>query len=265
MTKIRPYLCVVCFALLAACAPSQGLAPGSEMPSLERTRPNLANSSWLLVRFGDDAVLANTEITLAFDETASRASGRAGCNSYSAGVLTDDGLRFLNPISTLMACAPEIMEQEQRFFQALQGVTDYALEGDTLTLTGEEPLHFRAAQAAEEDAALEGEWLLETLTLSEDATVMLVTDAAATLSVDNEAATLSGSTGCNRYSAPFAKDGDLLRVGGVITTRMACDEARMRQEANFIRILESVHSFRLDGGRLVLSGDAGELTFVPQR
>src|SRR5262245_47359390 len=33
---------------------------------------------------------------------------------------------------------------------------------------------------------------------------------------------MAGSTGCNRYSAPYTLDGDRLELGAAITTKIAC-------------------------------------------
>lgn len=225
----------------------------------------LAGSRWVLERFGDQSVLASTEITLMFDDTDSRAGGRAGCNSYSAGFTTDDGLSFMNPVSTLMACAPEIMEQESRFFRALEGVTEFLLNDNTLTLIGNEDLVFRAEQTVDEEAAaFEGSWVLASLSLTDGETVTLQTEFDVTLNIDTASNSLVGHASCNRYSAPFIRDGNRLQLSGVALTRMACEDVRMQQEATFVRVLEGVTNFQFDNGGLILSGEAGGLVFVPQ-
>ena len=69
-----------------------------------------------------------------------RASGRGGCNGYGGlYTLAGDALHFGGLASTRMACAPALMDQEQRYFDALAKVTHYAVadDGALLLETGE--------------------------------------------------------------------------------------------------------------------------------
>lgn len=68
-----------------------------------------------------------------------RVSGSGGCNRYTGkATLSGAGLSFGPMASTRMACAPVAMSQEQRFFQALQGVKSWRLsrEGKLELLDG---------------------------------------------------------------------------------------------------------------------------------
>ena len=69
-----------------------------------------------------------------------RASGRGGCNGYGgAYTLAGDALHFGPLAATKMACAPALMDQEQRYFDTLAQVTRYAVadDGALLLMTGE--------------------------------------------------------------------------------------------------------------------------------
>jgi heat shock protein HslJ len=72
---------------------------------------------------------------------AGRLSGQAPCNSYG-GKLSVEGEAFVpGPIlSTKMAC--DGLAEENLYLQALQMVETMALDGDVLTLTGEQDLVF---------------------------------------------------------------------------------------------------------------------------
>jgi len=50
---------------------------------------------------------------------------------------------------------------------------------------------------------------------------------------------MSGKSGCNRFSASYKLNGDKLEVTPGMGTLMACDEERMRLEAEFLKMLES--------------------------
>ncbi len=49
----------------------------------------------------------------------------------------------------------------------------------------------------------------------------------------------SGYAGCNRFSGPYEKLASGMRFGNLVTTRMACDPARMELETAFLEALKS--------------------------
>jgi heat shock protein HslJ len=67
-----------------------------------------------------------------------------------------------------------------------------------------------------------------------------------------------GSTGCNQYSAPYAVDGDLLDIGAVASTHMACPTPRDTVEQRYVSALGLVAGWSIDGDELVLSDSAGD-------
>jgi len=73
------------------------------------------------------------------------ASGRGGCNGYGGPyTLAGDALRFGPLAATKMACAPALMDQEQRYFDTLAQVTRYAVADDgALLLTTAEGKEIR--------------------------------------------------------------------------------------------------------------------------
>lgn len=105
------------------------------------TQAQAPDGSWTLVsldgstEIGADA--GGKDITLQFIEEG-RVAGSAGCNQYNAAYTVDGAaISFVQPVSTLMACQPElVMQNEAAFLQALTMVTSFELSADTLTLTG---------------------------------------------------------------------------------------------------------------------------------
>jgi heat shock protein HslJ len=70
--------------------------------------------------------------------------------------------------------------------------------------------------------------------------------------------TVSGSTGCNRFSATYTTDGDALEIGQVATTNAACPDDTAERE--FLAALDRVEAWRVEGGELALDdGDGNEL------
>ena len=72
--------------------------------------------------------------------------------------------------------------------------------------------------------------------------------------------TVSGSTGCNRYTASYTQAGDALEIGEIATTNMACAPPADQAEREFLASFERVAGWRVEGGELALDdGDGDEL------
>lgn len=100
--------------------------------------PPLVGSHWRAERIDGEPVLADATPTLAFVES-DRVAGSGGCNRFFGGVTFSDGgrLKFGALASTKMACAPPVLDQEQRFLDALAASTHYRVDG-ALVLSGED-------------------------------------------------------------------------------------------------------------------------------
>jgi heat shock protein HslJ len=76
------------------------------------------------------------------------------------------------------------------------------------------------------------------------------------LLLDLEEASVTGSDGCNRLVGSFALAEDELRFGALPTTRMACSEAVMTREQDFLAALARVTAYGLEERSLaLLAGD----------
>lgn len=126
--------------------PGPGAGPGPAGAPLEGTR-------WLLSELEGRAPAPTgdrpaPDLTLAAG--VMRAQGSTGCNRFTGSYeIGGAALRFGPAATTRMACpAPGVMEQEQRFLEALRLTTAYRIEGDVLTLlAGERVLaRFRATR-----------------------------------------------------------------------------------------------------------------------
>ena len=91
-------------------------------------------------------------------------------------------------------------------------------------------------------------------------------DGTPTLRLDAAEKRASGNTGCNSFGGGYELSGESLRFGMLASTRRACvDEALNRQETAYMRALEGTRTWRITGGTLVLSSDAGPVArFTPQ-
>ena len=133
----------------AACCPGEtvtrvwqmgedGLQEGEPRNKGRLSLATIAGQEWLLKGMSrEETVPAGLDVTLVFIND--RISGHAGCNSYFGSVTAGDEPAeiTLGQIgSTRMACLPaETQELENRYLQALSGVTGFGFLNGRLALT----------------------------------------------------------------------------------------------------------------------------------
>ena len=104
----------------------------------EMTR-NLKGTTWVLDTLVDGEVASSVpagapEVTVVFD--GKKVTANTHCNGYTAEyAISGDTITFTPGASTLMACAPEIMQGEQAVADALRDEVTYELTADRLTFT----------------------------------------------------------------------------------------------------------------------------------
>jgi heat shock protein HslJ len=65
---------------------------------------------------------------------------------------------------------------------------------------------------------------------------------------------VGGATGCNSMGGTYEADATSIRFSQLFSTKMACiEEDRMRQEARFVKALESADRYAISGDTLTLS------------
>lgn len=99
------------------------IATGLTLGACASTPPALETGRAYRVEWiGERPLIDSSHLTITFEQDG-RAYGTGGCNHWFAGYGVEDGiLRFSQIGSTRRACAPALMEQEQRFFEALGAV-----------------------------------------------------------------------------------------------------------------------------------------------
>ena len=107
----------------------------------------LTGTEWSLEGFekrgkeatSDTALVAGTTITLSIGADG-RATGSAGVNRYfgKAEVGQDDRITFGRMASTRRGGPPEAMAQERTYLKQLSEVSNWAIDGDRLVLTGKD-------------------------------------------------------------------------------------------------------------------------------
>lgn len=92
------------------------------------------SGKYTAISIGGTSISENAP-TLIFDAMEKGITGTTGCNRYFGSYSLDlYALSFSEIASTEMACAPEIMDTEFAFLNALGTAGSYSLEGGVLTL-----------------------------------------------------------------------------------------------------------------------------------
>jgi heat shock protein HslJ len=132
----------------AACCPGQKMRRTfslegntmTETSTEDLGRMTLADldGEWKLVQFGPgETVPEDVQITAQFADGA--ISGRAACNRYTGSVTAGDmpgDLSLSSPMAmTRMMCQPPLMEWEQRYTRALEGLARYSFAAGKLVLS----------------------------------------------------------------------------------------------------------------------------------
>ena len=78
---------------------------------------------------------------------------------------------------------------------------------------------------------------------------------------------VSGSAGCNTYSAALTHKGSTIEVGRVSATRISCEDpdSVMEQERHYLEILGDVKRFHIYGDRLVMNTGGDEMLLFDAR
>ena len=125
--------------------------PPASMPAISPT--SLANTSWVLVSYGDPAnltqVIAGTKITLIFNAASDQVSGNGGVNGYGGSVQRIDNHIYITQIiHTEMASLNQaVNNQENAYFLLLGNSQSMEFKTGSLTIhcQGGQELVFSAA------------------------------------------------------------------------------------------------------------------------
>jgi len=262
---------VAAMALMAACVPiPPASSPAPSAAPATRTPPaagvdNLAGTSWTLATLGGEPALADTTVTLNFED--GRATGSDGCNNYTTPYTADgSSIQIRQPIaSTMMACPEPIMAQAAAYMKALEQTATYKADGKQLTLydAGGKALATFAAQSSD----LAGtSWEVIGYNNGKQAVVSVALGTTLTANFGTDGM-LTGSAGCNNYTASYKIDGKKISIGPAAATRMMCAEPPdvMEQEAQYLQALTTAATYRMDGSRMEFRTAEGALAANFQR
>lgn len=167
-------------------------------------------------------------------------NGSAGCNTLTGPYDVQGGrLSWTQaPAMTMMACREPLMQQDQWLSDWLRTGADATLDGDVLTVTsGGVTVRLQPEAPADASTLLGRTWKVIELTTPTSAATIPPGVRTPTFEVAADGTVLL-DTGCNRGHTTVTADGDTLRFGPVMTTKMACPSAAADVEQAVLQALQ---------------------------
>jgi heat shock protein HslJ len=261
--------------IVTACLISVGYSGKTDAPPGDagRVTEPLAGTAWGLVGYCADngsviAPLPGAEPFIIFGDGGTL-SGSAGCNLYSASYRINGSTIAVEPLTATgahPAAEQDLAQQESRYRELLVAAASYRVEGDRLTISGpsgQDLLVFVRAGEPLHVPLLATRWRLTHYSTGGSTVASPLPGTAITLVFDRDG-TLSGSAGCNAYSAPYRLNETGLAVERVIATKAppAGPTGVMEQENAYLDLLRSAAGYRIVGGTLaVIDGDGRVVLF----
>jgi heat shock protein HslJ len=236
-------------ALLSTACTS--MAPATDAPSLDGT-------AWVLSSLAGRTLVAGEKPTLRFD--GGRASGTDGCNRYATSYTAGGGKLIFDATgaATMMACAPEVMEQARALAASLAATSSYRIADGGLQLLGQDGAVL-AAFSAQSQGLAGTSWNVIGYNNGRQAVVSVLADTALTMTFAADGR-VSGSAGCNNFMGTYTVSGSALQFGPAVATRKMCAvPGVMEQEQQFLKALETVATVRQEGNRAELRAADGAL------
>ena len=173
-------------------------------------------------------------------------SASDGCNTFHGPVKVEkDQFVFGNLASTMMACENV---KDFNFSSKFNGNVQYKLEGNDLIILKDKKEVMKLNRAL----SVDGTWVLEEF-IGKDRSMKTLQQRfplkVPTITFAN--GNVSGSNGCNNIAGPFTIDGNTIKMGNLISTRMACEGV----DGSFDERFSKVNSYDLNNNKLTLYVD----------
>ncbi|MFE3293328.1 META domain-containing protein [Rhodococcus sp. NPDC059234] len=242
---VAPTLLAV--AALTAC--SNGQTPASSPPQV-----GLLDRTFVSTAVEGPPIPGGGPLTVEFP-APDRISATAGCNRASGTADLSDGKLTTGPLATtMMACVGDRAGADAWMTGFLESTPAWTLTGDTLTLRSDSTtVTLLDKKVAQPDRPLVGTtWVVDTIIDPNAVTTSAALEQSTpTLTVAADG-TVSGSTGCNRFTGTAEVSGDTVTFGPLATTRMACPEDVAQVERAVLAVLDGPTTATIDSDRLRL-------------
>jgi heat shock protein HslJ len=200
-------------------------------------------------------IVEGSDITMTVE--GSRVAGRAACNQYGGDIVVADGRVQFGPLSmTEMACAEPIMASEAAFLGALGAVRGATLDGDRLTLAGDDVrLEFERQQPIPAADLTDTDWVLDSL-VTLDA-VSSVSGRPAELRLGSDGS-VTGSTGCRAFTGRWEEANGEIAFSDLAMDQVTCAPDLADQDDHVTTVLGDGFKAEVHGDQLVLAASSGQ-------
>jgi heat shock protein HslJ len=209
----------------------------------------------------DRPLVAGTRITLNFFEDGHRIGAQAGCNSMGGPASFEGGRLVVGDLaSTEMGCDAPRHAQDEWLARFLTSRPEWSRSGADLTLdNGTTRIVLQDREVADPDRPLRGtKWVVDTIVDGQSAS-SVPARAEAFLVFDRTGDRFQGNTGCNGMggNSVVHEDTSTITFSEVISTKMACDDGRMRLERAVLATLDGDVRYKVEAAFLTLDGPDG--------
>jgi len=227
--------------------------------------PSLEDTSWKLSEYLNESgdlqpVISATVIDAQF--AAGKVSGSAGCNRYFGGYTSGQDKQLLidgRMGSTQMACEQPLAAQERRYLELLTAVASREIRGGALLLLDRQGRLVLKYSALSPRTLENTSWQATGINNGRGGVVSSTsTTLVIAMFTDGK---VSGSAGCNNYSASYEVSDSQITIGPAMTTRRQCAEPAgiMAQEQEFLQALAAATHYKVTADRLELRDGNGSL------
>ena len=252
-TMLRPSLVVLVFVATLGCGDSPGQAGAGG--KIDEDKP------WgrtFLSTAVNRPLVEGTRIRLTFGADH-RLGANAGCNHMGGDAeVEDERLVVADLATTEMGCDPDRHRQDEWLADFLTSRPHYRLEGPVLTLRqGSTELSLEDRETADPDRPLRGtRWVVEGV-VEGDAVSSVPEGAEAHLVIDEAKDSFGGNAGCNQMGGTARPAARTVAFSEVISTKMACEEDRMRLESAVLSVLDGEVTWEIEADVLRLDHPSG--------
>jgi heat shock protein HslJ len=217
----------------------------------------LEGTDWVLRSYAAEGSLVTVPETQFADAEfrSNRVSGFSGCNDFDALYRAGGRTLFISePASTLVACADEANALEAAYVANLQASRFYSERRGTLTIFDAQGTTVLVFDAAPRNPML-GTWTVDSFATAPASLTAPIEGTS--LTAVFRIASIGGSSGCNQYTGTYGTNGNVVRIGRLATTRMACADEIMNQEVAFLAAMEGAALIDRRGPSLLLTDLSG--------
>ena len=244
--------------LPAALAAGLFLCACTAMPTADSLAA-LDGTAWVLTTLPGQALVPGTSVTARFE--GGRIQGTDGCNRYTVPYTQTGRTLQVGPqgASTQMACPPEVSQQADAFMGVLTRSSAHRVEGGRLQLLAADGAVLATFDRQSESLAGTS-WRVTGYNNGRQAVASTLAGTNLTMAFSADGR-VGGSAGCNNFTAAYTLEGQKLAIGPAAATRRMCasPEHVMKQEAEFLKALQTIATARREGDQLELRTTKSEL------